>query len=116
MASQLCLFNDLLRKKGRIMEYKLKTETDIVADTYPLMPVSSEMERKLHYLLDALDCMDARIAQQLELLSQSDAEEDLKEAIRQDIVSHHEERRGPIAAAVEELRERHRASMVTEDA
>jgi hypothetical protein len=98
------------------MEYKLKAETDIVADTYPSMPACSDIERKLQYLLEALDCMDSRITQQLELLKQSTAEDDLKNAVRQDIVSRHRERRGPIVIAVKELRKQHCALMVSEDA
>lgn len=98
------------------MEYMLKSETHTVADTYPSMPAPTDIERQLHYLLEALDCMDARIAQQLELLKQSAAEEDLKNAVRHDIVARHKERRSPIVTAVKELRKRRRALLLTEDA
>jgi hypothetical protein len=54
--------------------------------------------------------MDARTARELELLDKSAAEEDLKEFVRQDILSRHQERRLPLQAAAEELRVQHRAT------
>jgi hypothetical protein len=92
------------------MEYKLKSETDAIADAYPSILASSS-EATLHYLLDALDSMDRRTAQELERLECSGAEEDLKEFIRQDILAHHQARRLPLQESAEELRALYHASV-----
>jgi hypothetical protein len=88
--------------QGSGMEYKLKSETDAIADAYPSVLVSTS-EEKLHYLLDALESMDKRTAQDLERLDSSGAEKDLKEFIRQDILARHQARRLPLQESAEEL-------------
>jgi hypothetical protein len=92
------------------MEYKLKSETDAIADAYPSI-LASTSEATLHYLLDALESMDRRTAQELERLESSGADEDLKEFIRQDILARHQARRLPLQEAAEELRALYRASV-----
>ena len=96
--------------QGSGMEYKLKSETDAIADAYPSILVSTS-EEKLHYLLDALASMDKRTAQDLERLDRSSAEEDLKEFVRQDILARHQVRRMPLQESAEELRALYRASV-----
>ena len=86
---------------------KLRALSETTAAPSVLEP---EIEAKLHNLLDALECMDARTARELELLNKSGAEEDLKEFVRQDILSRHQERRLPLQEAAEELRVQHRAT------
>lgn len=77
--------------------------------------LSPEIKEKLDYLLDALECMDARVARELELLDSSSAEEDLKNFVRQDIISRHDLRRLPLRNALEELRSEYRAAMLDAD-
>ncbi len=91
------------------MEYKLKSQTDLVADTFPAVP-TSDIEAKLHYLLNALECMDKRTAIELERLDGSGAEEDLKDFVKQDILYRSQELRLPLQEAAEELRSLYRAS------
>jgi len=86
---------------------KLRVLSETTASPSVLEP---EIEAKLHNLLDALECMDARTARELELLAKSCAEEDLKEFIRQDILSRHNERRLPLQEAAEELRAENRTT------
>ncbi len=86
---------------------KLRVQSDVITNPSIFAP---ETEARLHNLLDALECMDARTARELELLDKSAAEEDLKEFVRQDILSRHQERRLPLQAAAEELRVQHRAT------
>src|SRR5690349_1750130 len=92
------------------MEYKLKSQTDLVADTFPAEP-ASDIEAKLHYLLNALECMDKRTATELERLEGSNAEDDLKDFVKQDILSRAQELRLPLQEAAEELRSLYRASL-----
>jgi len=92
------------------MEYKIKSETEAKADTYASI-LASTSEQTLHYLLDALECMDRRTAQELERLDRSSAEEDLKEFVRQDILARHQARRLPLQEAAEELRALYRVSI-----
>jgi hypothetical protein len=92
------------------MEYKRKSETEAIADAYA-SAFASTSEQKLHYLLDALESMDRRTAQELERLESSGAEEDLKEFIRQDILARHQARRLPLQESAEELRVLYRASV-----
>jgi hypothetical protein len=92
------------------MEYKLKSDTDAIGDAYPSI-LASKSEATLHHLLDALESMDRRTAQELERLDGSTAEEDLKEFVRQDILTRHQERRLPLQEAAEELRALYRASV-----
>ena len=96
------------------MEYKGKLETDVVADTY-----SSEaaigIEANLHCLLNALECMDKRTALELERLDGSCAEEELKEFVRQDILSRHQDRRQPLQDATEELRAQYRTFCLSDN-
>ena len=79
-------------------EYETNTNTPIIAP---------DIEERLHILLNALECMDTRTARELEWLNKSGAEEDLKEVVRQDIQTRHQERRLPLQNAVEELRVQH---------
>jgi len=92
------------------MEYKVQSETRAVANAYTSAPGSTP-EQKLHYLLNALESMDRRAAQDLDRLDSSSAEEDLKEFIRQDILARHQERRLPLLDSAEELRALYRASV-----
>jgi len=69
----------------------------------------------LHTLLNALECMDTRTARELEWLGRSSAEEDLKEFVRQSIISRHQERRLPLQKAAEELRVQFQASFPEDD-
>jgi hypothetical protein len=48
------------------MEYKLKSDADVIGDAYPSI-VASKSEATLHHLLDALESMDRRTAQELVL-------------------------------------------------
>ncbi len=96
------------------MEYKLKAQTDVVADTYPSI-FTSDAEEKLHYLLNVLDCLDKRAALELERIDQSRAEEDLKDFIKQDILSRHQVKRLPFVTAAEELRAQYRASFANDE-
>jgi hypothetical protein len=91
------------------MKYDRKLRAQSEMTTYPSM-LASETEARLHNLLDALECMDARTARELESLDRSGAEEELKEFVRQDILSRHRERRLPLQEAAEELRVQHRAA------
>jgi len=91
------------------MEYKTQSETKALADAYT-PALASTLEQKLHYLLNALECMDRRVAKDLERLDSSSAEEDLKEFIRQDILARHQARRLPLLDSAEELRALYRAS------
>ncbi|MDP8919563.1 MAG: hypothetical protein M3O00_11855 [Pseudomonadota bacterium] len=91
------------------MKYDRKLRAPSEVTAYPSM-LAPEIEARLHNLLDALECMDARTARELELLDKSGAEEDLKEFVRQDILSRHQERRLPLQEAAEELRVQHRAT------
>ena len=93
------------------MEYiSSSPQTDLVADTFPAVP-TSDIEAKLHYLLNALECMDKRTAIGLERLDGSGAEEDLKDFVKQDILSRSQELRElPLQEAAEELRSLYRAS------
>lgn len=75
----------------------------------PMPP--SETKARLHYLSDALECMDARVTSELERLTSSGADEDIKEFVRQDILSRHELRRLPLQTAVEELRAEYQANL-----
>jgi hypothetical protein len=95
--------------KGNAMKYdrKLRAQSEVTTNPSIFAP---ETEARLHNLLDALECMDARTARELELLDKSGAEEDLKEFVRQDILSRHQERRLPLQEAAEELRVQHRAT------
>ena len=95
------------------MEYKLKSDTDAIGDAYPSI-LASKSKATLHYLLDALESMDRRTAQELERLNSSGAEEDLKEFVRQDILARHHARRLPLQESAEELRALYRAS-ISED-
>ena len=72
-----------------------------------------EIETKLHYILDTLACMDSRTEQEIDRVSQSAADEDLKDFIKHDILSRHAERRLPLAAALEELRQTHRPTFAS---
>jgi len=92
------------------MEYKLKSQTDLVADTFPAAP-ASDIEAKLHYLLNALECMEKRTATELERLESSGAEDELKDFVKQDILSRAQELRLPLQEAAEELRSLYRASL-----
>jgi hypothetical protein len=92
------------------MEYKIKSETEGMADTYSSI-LASTSEQKLHYILDALESMDRRTAQELERLDDSGAEEDLKEFIKKDILARHQARRLPLQESAEELRALYRASV-----
>jgi hypothetical protein len=96
------------------MEYMLKSETQIIADTYPAM-VGSDAEAKLHYLLNALESMDKRTASELERVNVSGTDEDLKEFVRQDILVHHEALRLPLVEAVEDLRTQYRATVTADN-
>ncbi len=96
------------------MEYKLKSQADAVADTY-LSIFTSESEEKLHYLLNVLECLDKRAALELERIDQSRAEEDLKDFIKQDILSRHQAKRLPFVTAAEELRAQYRASFANDE-
>lgn len=87
---------------------KLRALSETTASPSVLEP---EIEAKLHHVLDALECMDARTARELELLAKSCAEEDLKEVVRQEILSRHNERRLPLQEAAEELRVQHRTTL-----
>jgi hypothetical protein len=91
------------------MEYKPKSETEAIADAYPSV-LASTSEEKLHYLLNALESMDRRVAHDLERLDSSSAEEELKEFVRQDILARHQARRLPLLDSAEELRALYRAS------
>lgn len=91
------------------MEYKLKSQTEAMADAHPSI-LASTSEARLHYLLNALESMDRRTTHDLERLESSGAEEDLKEFVRQDILARHQERRLPLQEAAEELRAVYRAS------
>ncbi|KLK93668.1 hypothetical protein AA309_07375 [Microvirga vignae] len=95
--------------KGNAMKFNAKLRAKSEAGTYPSM-IRPETETRLHTLLDALECMNARTARELEVLDRSGAEEDLKEFVRQDILSRHQERRLPLQNAVEELRAQHRTA------
>jgi hypothetical protein len=95
--------------RGSVMNYHRKLQAEGEANTYAPI-VAPEAEERLHTLLDALECMDTRIARELEWLDKSGAEEDLKEVVRQDILSRHQTRRLPLQNAVEELRAQHRAA------
>ena len=95
--------------QGDGMEFKSKSETEAVADAYPSV-LASTAEEKLHYLLNAVESMDRRTAQELERLDNSGAEEELKAFIRQDILARHQVRRLPLQESVEELRAFYRAS------
>jgi hypothetical protein len=90
------------------MEYKGKLETNVVADTYP-SEAAPGIEANLHCLLNALESMDRRTALELERLDGSCAEEDLKEFIKQDILSRHQARRQSLQDATEALRAQYRA-------
>ncbi len=98
------------------MELNLAGKTNITTHAITGAFSSPEVESKLHYLLDALASMDARIEAELAWLEKSSAEEDLKDFIRQDILSRHSERRMPLANAVEELKQRHHAPEATHNA
>ncbi len=95
--------------KGNAMKYDRTLRAQGEMTTNPSI-FAPETEARLHDLLDALECMDARTARELELLNKSGAEEDLKEFVRQDILSRHQERRLPLQEAAEELRVQHRAT------
>jgi hypothetical protein len=92
------------------MEYKRKSQAAAIADTYP-SALTSEIEGKLHHLLNVLECMDHRTALDLDRLDQSGADEDLKDFVRRDIIARHKERRLPLEEAAEELRTQYRASI-----
>ncbi len=96
------------------MEYTLKSQTDEVAYPYPSIH-TSEAEEKMHYLLDVLDCFDKRTALELERIDQSRAEEELKDFVKQDILTRHQARRLPFVNAVEELRAQYRTSFANND-
>jgi len=89
--------NEKLRDEG---------EARIIQPTLP-----PEIKARLDCLLDALECMDARVTRELEQLNNSSAEEDLKEFVRQDIVARHESRRLPLQNALEELRAEYRSAI-----
>lgn len=92
------------------MRYGKRPRSTGETSTYqPMLP--PEIEGRLHNLLDALECMDARTARELEQLDRSGAEEDLKNFVREDIVSRHEAKRLPLQNAVEELRAEYRAAI-----
>jgi len=95
------------------MEYKDKLKTNVVADTYQSEPVP-EVEANLHRLLNALESMDKRTALELERLDASRADEELKEFVRQDILSRHQARRKPLQDAAEELRAQYRTLCLSE--
>jgi hypothetical protein len=95
---------------GNAMRYVKRPRSTSKASNYqPILP--PETEGRLHNLLDALECMDARTAKELEQLDRSGAEEDLKNFVREDIVSRYEARRLPLQNAVEELRAEYRAAI-----
>ena len=95
--------------KGNAMRYGKRSRATGEVSTYqPMLP--PEIEGRLHNLLDALECMDTRTAKELEQLDRSGAEEDLKNFVREDIVSRHEVRRLPLQNAVEELRAEYRTA------
>ena len=92
------------------MEYKSKSQTTSVADTSP-SALNTEIEDKLHYLLNVLECIDRKTALDLDRLDQSRADEDLKEFVKLDILARLRERRLPLQEAAEELRTQYRASI-----
>jgi hypothetical protein len=92
------------------MEHMLQSETKFIADTYPAI-LSSDAEAKLHYLLNALESMDARTASELERVNMSSCDEDLKDFVRQHILTDHAARRLPLVEAVEDLRAQYRATV-----
>jgi hypothetical protein len=96
------------------MEHMLKSETQTVADTY-LAFLSSETQAKLHYLLNALENMDQRIALELERVNISPADKELKDFVRQDILANHEASRLPLVQTVEDLRAQYRVSITDND-
>lgn len=91
---------------------KLRAKSEV--STYPPV-IAPETKERLHNLLNALDCMDARTARELETVNKSGAEEDLKEFVRQSIISRHQERRLPLQKAAEELRVQFQASFPEDD-
>jgi hypothetical protein len=96
------------------MEYKLKSQTNIVADTFPPV-MASDTEARLHYILNVLECIDQRTARELARLDGSGAEEDLKDFVRQDILARAQELKLPLQEAAEELRAQYRASSSDEE-
>jgi hypothetical protein len=96
------------------MEHMLKSETQTIADTYPAL-LGSETQAKLHYLLNALENMDQKIALELERVNMSPADEELKDFVRQDILTHHEASRLPLVQAVEDLRAQYRVSIADDN-
>ncbi len=96
------------------MRYNGKLRAKSEVSTYSPV-IAPETEERLHILLNALDCMDARAARDLEILNRSGAEEDLKEFVRQGIISRHQERRLPLQEAAEELRAQFQAALPDDD-
>jgi hypothetical protein len=76
------------------MNYDRKLHAQVEAPTYTPI-IAPEIEERLHTLLNALERMDTRTAQELEWLDKSSAEE---------------VRRLPLQEAAEELRAQHRAT------
>ncbi|MXQ10606.1 hypothetical protein [Microvirga makkahensis] len=96
------------------MKYSAKLRAKNEASTYSPV-IAPETKERFHDLLNALECMDARTARELERLDKSGAEEDLKEFVRQSIVSRHQEIRLPLQEAAEELRAQFQGSLPEDD-
>jgi hypothetical protein len=71
---------------------------------------SSVRGSKVHLLRNTLAEIDAHMEQELARLGRSQADEELKDFIREDILAKHRERRQPYVAALEALQKAHRPS------